>query len=49
MAELPPTPATAAPPLRLLSIVIPARDEESTIASMVEHLHLGGAESESGR
>jgi dolichol-phosphate mannosyltransferase len=29
-----------ASPLRLLSIVIPAQDEESTIASTVEHLHL---------
>ncbi len=35
---------TAAPPpkpeLKLLSIVIPARDEEGCIASTVEHLHL---------
>ena len=30
----------AAPPLKLLSIVIPARDEEGCIASMVEHLHI---------
>ena len=28
------------PTLRLLSIIIPARDEESCIASTVEHLHL---------
>jgi dolichol-phosphate mannosyltransferase len=31
---------SSAPPLRLLSIVIPARDEEGCIASTVEHLHL---------
>src|SRR5208337_1985668 len=31
---------TAAPPLKLLSIVIPARDEEGCIASMVQHLHI---------
>src|SRR5437899_6253543 len=30
----------AAPALKLLSIVIPARDEEGCIASTVEHLHL---------
>src|SRR5437660_9705359 len=29
-----------APELKLLSIVIPARDEEGCIASTVEHLHL---------
>src|SRR5262245_8003399 len=29
-----------APQLRLLSVVIPARDEEGCIASTVEHLHL---------
>jgi dolichol-phosphate mannosyltransferase len=29
-----------APPLSLLSIVIPARDEEGCIASTVEHLHI---------
>ncbi len=28
------------PPLRLLSIIIPARDEEGCIASTVEHLHV---------
>ncbi len=27
-------------PLKLLSIVIPARDEEGCIVSTVEHLHL---------
>ena len=31
---------TSAPPLSLLSIVIPARDEEGCIASTVEHLHV---------
>ncbi len=34
-----PDPRSAAP-LRLLSIVIPARDEEGCIAATVEHLHL---------
>src|ERR1700743_296706 len=29
-----------APPLSRLSIVVPARDEEGCIASMVEHLHI---------
>jgi dolichol-phosphate mannosyltransferase len=29
-----------APPLRLLSIVIPARNEEGCICSTVEHLHV---------
>lgn len=33
-------PSPTAPPLKLLSIVIPARDEEGCIASTVEHLHL---------
>lgn len=28
------------PPLQLLSVVIPARDEESCVRSTVEHLHL---------
>jgi len=27
-------------PLRLLSVVIPARDEEGCIAATVDHLHL---------
>ena len=31
---------SSSPPLRLLSIIIPARDEEGCIASTVEHLHL---------
>ncbi len=40
-----PSPATAsariqAPPLSLLSIVIPARDEEGCIASTAEHLYV---------
>src|SRR5271166_6274234 len=30
----------SAPPLTLLSIVVPARDEEGCVASMVEHLHI---------
>src|ERR1035437_8700230 len=29
-----------APPLKLLSVVIPAREEEGCVASTVEHLHL---------
>jgi dolichol-phosphate mannosyltransferase len=33
-------PAPPAAPLRLLSVIIPARDEEGCIASTVEHLHL---------
>ena len=33
-------PSDAAAPLRLLSVVIPARDEAGCIASTVEHLHL---------
>ena len=32
--------APAAAPLLLLSVVIPARDEEDCIASTVEHLHI---------
>jgi dolichol-phosphate mannosyltransferase len=32
--------APTGPPLKLLSIVIPARDEEGCIAATVEHLHL---------
>ncbi len=35
-----PPPVEGLPPLQLLSIVIPARDEEGCIASTVEHLHL---------
>jgi dolichol-phosphate mannosyltransferase len=34
------TEQNAAPPLTLLSVVIPARDEEGCIASTVEHLHI---------
>ena len=34
------TPAPEKPPLSLLSIVMPARDEEGCICSTVEHLHL---------
>lgn len=34
------SPATGQQPLRLLSVIIPARDEEGCIASTVEHLHL---------
>jgi dolichol-phosphate mannosyltransferase len=33
-------PSATSSPLKLLSIVIPARDEEGCIASTVEHLHL---------
>src|SRR5476649_2363888 len=32
--------ASSPPPLQLLSIVIPARNEEGCICSTVEHLHL---------
>ena len=32
--------APAATPLSLLTVVIPARDEEDCIASTVEHLHI---------
>lgn len=39
MSRFPP-PNPQAPRLTLLSIVIPARDEEGAIASTVEHLHL---------
>jgi dolichol-phosphate mannosyltransferase len=35
-----PAPSAAAPELKLLSVVIPARDEEGCIASTVEHLHV---------
>ena len=38
MTEAPPAPDAA--PLTLLSVVIPARDEEGCIAATVEHLHL---------
>src|SRR6267154_728225 len=34
------TPAPGSKPLSLLSVVIPARDEEGCICSTVEHLHL---------
>jgi dolichol-phosphate mannosyltransferase len=34
------SPPSSAPPLKLLSIVIPARNEEGCICSTVEHLHL---------
>lgn len=33
-------PVPDAPPLKLLSVVIPARDEEGCLAATVEHLHL---------
>jgi len=35
-----PPPNPSSPPLKLLSVVIPARDEEGCIASTVEHLYL---------
>jgi len=35
-----PVPGPAPEPLSLLSIVVPARDEEGCIVSMVEHLHI---------
>src|SRR4051812_28738407 len=35
----PSTPNPEAPPLKLLAVVIPARDEEDCVASTVEHLH----------
>ena len=35
-----PTPSAAATELKMLSVVIPARDEEGCIASTVEHLHV---------
>ena len=39
--EMPASPANPPPrSLQLLSIVIPARDEEGCIASTIEHLHL---------
>jgi dolichol-phosphate mannosyltransferase len=36
----PPPESKPARPLALLSVVIPARDEEGCIASTIEHLHL---------
>jgi dolichol-phosphate mannosyltransferase len=36
----PPAPNPAAPPLKLFSVIIPARDEEGCVASMVKHLNL---------
>jgi dolichol-phosphate mannosyltransferase len=35
-----PEPTPTSEPLRLLSVVIPARDEEGCIASTIEHLHV---------
>lgn len=35
-----PSELASRPPLKLLSVVIPARDEEGNIAATVEHLHL---------
>ena len=35
-----PTPSTPPSPLTLLSVVIPARNEESCLGSTIEHLHL---------
>ena len=40
MTVSPSLPDTAGRPLRLLSVVIPAQDEEACIASTVEHLHV---------
>jgi dolichol-phosphate mannosyltransferase len=40
MSEPLSTSGSSAKPLRLLTVVIPARDEEGCIASTVEHLHL---------
>jgi dolichol-phosphate mannosyltransferase len=40
METAPPPKVPAPPPLTLLSIVIPARDEEGCIESTVEHLHV---------
>ena len=40
MTAPPPNGGAAPRPLELLSIVIPARDEEGCIASTIEHLHL---------
>src|SRR5690349_3071850 len=33
-------PTPAAPALTLLSVVVPAKDEQAALPSMVEHLHL---------
>ena len=38
--KFPPMNTLAIAPLSLLSVVIPARDEEGCIASTVEHLHV---------
>src|SRR5215213_7195720 len=38
--KAPSVPNPQAPPLTLLSVVIPARDEEGCIAATVEHLHV---------
>jgi dolichol-phosphate mannosyltransferase len=35
-----PAPNPAAPPLKLFSVVIPARDEEESLPATLEHLHL---------
>ena len=35
-----PAPNPAAPPLKLLSVVVPARDEADSLPATVEHLHL---------
>jgi dolichol-phosphate mannosyltransferase len=35
-----PPPSPQAPPLKLLSIILPSRNEESCICSTVEHLHI---------
>src|SRR5208283_2317479 len=40
MKQITPTPPLREKPLSLLSVVIPARDEEGCIAATVEHLHL---------
>ncbi len=37
---IPPAPSPDAPPLRLLSIILPARDEEGCIAATVRHLNV---------
>jgi dolichol-phosphate mannosyltransferase len=35
-----PAPNADAPPLKLFSVIIPARDEEASLPSTIEHLHL---------